>query len=118
MLQIPKELDESAYLDGASHFQIWWHVILPLCRPALATMTVMLFIGVWNSLQQPLIYLQSASLFTLPVFVNLLINPTANTQPWPMIMASSVLTTLPLIVVFLFTQRYMLESIVLSGGKG
>ena len=118
MAQIPHELDEAAIIDGANHFQIWWYVIMPLTKPAIATITVMLFIGNWNSLQLPVIYLQTTSLQTLPVFVNTLINPTANTQPWPMVMAASVLTTLPLIIVFFFMQRYLIESIVLTGSKG
>ncbi len=118
MAQIPKELDEAAVIDGASHFQIWWHVILPLSKPALATIATFLFVGTWNSLLSPVIYLQSAELYTLPIYVASLVNPQQSYQPWPTIMAASVLTTLPLIVIFMFAQRYVLESIVLSGSKG
>ena len=118
MLQIPKELDEAAVMDGASHFQIWWNIILPLSKPALATVGAFLFVGQWNSLLQPVIYLQSSKLYTLPVFLSTMVNPQVNNQPWPSIMAASVLTTLPLIVLFFFAQRYFLESIVLSGSKG
>ncbi|MGH2544707.1 MAG: carbohydrate ABC transporter permease, partial [Ardenticatenaceae bacterium] len=117
MAQIPRELDEAAMMDGASHAKIWWHVILPLCKPVLATIATFLFIGGWNSLLQPVIYLQTTELYTLPVYVASLVNPQQSSQPWPLIMAASVLTTLPLILVFFFTQRYLLESIVLSGGK-
>lgn len=118
MSQIPKELDEAALIDGASHFQIWWYVILPLSKPALATIATFLFVGTWNSLLSPVIYLQSAELYTLPIYVASLVNPQQSYQPWPTIMAASVLTTLPLIVIFMFAQRYVLESIVLSGSKG
>jgi multiple sugar transport system permease protein len=117
MAQLPRELDEVAMMDGASHIQIWWHIVLPLCRPILATIATFLFIGTWNSLLQPVIYLQTTRLYTLPVFVASLVNPQQTSQPWPTIMAASVLTTLPLILVFFFTQRYLLQSIVLSGGK-
>lgn len=118
MSQIPRELDEAARIDGAGHIRIWWHVILPLSKPALATIATMLFIGNWNSLQMPVIYLQNSSLYTLPLFVFSLINPMANTQPWPSIMAASVLTTLPVVIIFMLAQGYFLESIMISGSKG
>lgn len=118
MLGLPKELDEAALIDGASHFQIWWHIILPLCKPALATIAVFLFVANWNSLQAPLIYLQRANMYTLPVVIANLINPQVRVQPWPLIMAASALTMIPLIIVFFFTQRYILESVALTGTKG
>jgi multiple sugar transport system permease protein len=118
MAQIPKELDEAAIMDGASHLQIWWHVIMPLSKPAIATIATFLFVGTWNSLLNPVIYLQSSKLYTLPIYVASLVNPQIPYQPWPTIMAASVLTTLPLIIVFFFAQRFLLESIVLSGSKG
>ncbi|MBI9048941.1 MAG: carbohydrate ABC transporter permease [Anaerolineaceae bacterium] len=118
MMQIPHEMDEAAFIEGASHFQIWWHIIIPLCKPALATIATFLFIGTWNSLLAPVIYLQKAALYTLPVYVTALVNPQQTAQPWQIVMTASVLTTLPLIIVFFFTQRYLLESITISGSKG
>jgi len=118
MAQIPKELDEAAEIDGASHLQIWWHIVLPLCKPALATIATFLFVGLWNSLLNPVIFLQTSELYTLPVYVSSLVNPQQSIQPWPTIMAASVLTAVPLIIVFLFAQRYLLQSIALSGSKG
>jgi ABC-type glycerol-3-phosphate transport system permease component len=118
MAQIPMELDEAAQLDGASYVQIWWHIIMPLCKPALATVATFLFVGTWNALLNPVIYLQNSQLYTLPVYVSSLVNPQQSTQPWPTIMAASVLTALPLIVVFIFAQRFLLQSIALSGAKG
>jgi ABC-type glycerol-3-phosphate transport system permease component len=118
MAQIPKELDEAAHMDGANHLQIWWYVILPLCRPAIATISALLFVGIWNSLLYPLIFLTSTKLYTLPIFVTTLYNPQMPSQPWPTIMAASVLTALPLLLIFFFAQRYLIESIVLSGTKG
>lgn len=117
MAQLPRELDEAAHIDGASHVQIWWYIVLPLCKPVLATIATFLFIGGWNSLLNPVIYLQNTKLYTLPIYVASLVNPQQATQPWPTIMAASVLTTLPLIIVFFFTQRFLLESIALSGSK-
>jgi ABC-type glycerol-3-phosphate transport system permease component len=118
MAQIPRELDEAAEIDGANHLQIWWYIMLPLTRPAIATVGTFLFVGTWNSLLNPVIYLQSSQLYTLPVYVSSLVNAQQTIQPWPTIMAASVLTALPLIIIFLFAQRYLLQSIALSGAKG
>ena len=118
MNQIPVEMDESAVMDGASHLQIWWYIILPLVKAPLATVATFLFVGFWNNLLGPLIYIQTSSLYTLPVYVAQLYNINNTTQPWPTMMAAAVLTTIPLMVVFFFTQRYILESIVISGLKG
>jgi ABC-type glycerol-3-phosphate transport system permease component len=118
MAQIPKELDESAFVDGANHFQIFWHIIAPLIKAPLATVATFLFVGLWNSLLAPLMYLQTIDLYTLPVYVSTLYNINQTVQPWPTIMAAAVLTTVPLMVVFFFAQRYILESVVLSAVKG
>lgn len=118
MAQIPKELDESAFVDGANHIQIWWEIVLPLVKAPLATVATFLFVGLWNSLLTPLIYLQTIDLYTLPVYVSTLYNINNTVQPWPTIMTAAVLTTVPLIVVFFLAQRYILESVVVSGLKG
>jgi ABC-type glycerol-3-phosphate transport system permease component len=118
MSQIPKELDESAFVDGANHIQIWWEIILPLVKAPLATVATFLFVGLWNSLLTPLMYLQTIDLYTLPVYVSTLYNINQTVQPWPTIMTAAVLTTAPLIVVFFFAQRFILESVVVSGLKG
>lgn len=118
MAQIPKELDESAFVDGANHIQIWWEIILPLVKAPMATVATFLFVGLWNSLLMPLMYLQTIDLYTLPVYVSTLFNINQTVQPWPTIMTAAVLTTAPLIVVFFFAQRFILESVVVSGLKG
>ncbi len=117
MSQIPKEMDESAVMDGASHLQIFWEIILPLVKAPLATIATLLFVGLWSSLLVPLMYLQTVDLYTLPVYVSTLYNVNMTVQPWPTIMAAAVLTTVPLMVVFFFAQRYILESVVISGMK-
>lgn len=118
MAQIPKELDESAFVDGASHIQIWWEIVLPLVKAPLATIATFLFVGLWNNLLTPLMYLQTIDLYTLPVYVSTLYNINQTVQPWPTMMTAAVLTTAPLLVVFFFAQRYILESVVVSGLKG
>lgn len=118
MTQIPKELDESAYVDGANHIQIFWEVVLPLIKAPLATVATFLFVGFWNSLLAPLMYLQTVDLYTLPVYVSTLYNINLTVQQWPTIMTAAVLTTVPLMVVFFFAQRFILDGVVISGLKG
>lgn len=118
MAQIPIELDESAFIDGASHLQVFWEVILPLVKAPLAIVATFLFVGFWNSLLAPLIYLQTVSLYTLPVYVSTLYNINSSVQQWPTIMTAAVLTTVPLMVVFFIAQRYILEGVVITGLKG
>ena len=118
MLGIPKELDESAMIDGANPLQIWWYIIMPLSRPAVATITVFLFVGQWNSLLTPIIYLQKAELYTMPIYVSLKNNLQETPIPWQDIMAASVLFVIPVLVVFILTQRYFTEGITLTGMKG
>ena len=118
MLTIPKELDEAAMIDGANPLQIWWHVIMPLSRPAVATISVFLFVGQWNNLLQPLIYLQRPQLYTMPIYVAQKNNLQESPIPWQDIMAASVLFVIPVLVVFLFMQRYFIEGITTTGSKG
>jgi ABC-type glycerol-3-phosphate transport system permease component len=118
MLGIPKELDEAAMIDGANPPQIWWYIIMPLCRPALATISVFLFVGQWNNLVQPLIYLQKSELFTMPIYVAQKNNLQESPLPWQDVMAASVLFIIPVLVIFIFTQRYFVESVTLTGSKG
>ncbi len=118
MAQIPKEMDESAFMDGANHLQIWWEIVLPLVKAPLATVATFLFVGFWNNLLGPLIYTQTTSMYTLPVYVAQLYNINSQVQPWPTMMAASVLTTVPLMVLFFFAQRYILEGVLITGLKG
>ncbi len=117
MMGLPRELDEAAQIDGASPLQIWWHVILPLSRPAIATVTVFLFVGQWNNLIQPLIYLQRAELYTMPIYVSQKLNLQESPLRWQDMMASSVLFVIPVLIVFILTQRYFVQSIALTGSK-
>jgi len=118
MAQIPKELDESAFVDGADHIQVWWKIVIPLVKAPLATVATFLFVGLWNNLLTPLMYLQTVDLYTLPVYLSTLYNINLTVQQWPTIMGAAVLTTIPLIVIFFFTQQFILDSVTLSGLKG
>lgn len=118
MLTLPRELDESALIDGANPLQLLWLIIMPLSRPAIATVTVFLFVGQWNNLVQPLLYLQKAELFTMPIYVAQKNNLQESPIPWQDIMTASMLFVIPVIVVFILTQRYFTEGIQLTGSKG
>lgn len=118
MLTLPKELDEAAEIDGANPLQLFWFLILPLSRPAVATITVFLFVGQWNNLVQPLLYLQKAELFTMPIYVAQKNNLQEAIIPWQDIMAASVMFVIPVLVVFILTQRYFIEGISMTGSKG
>ena len=118
MMSIPKELDEAAMIDGANPLQIWWNIIMPLSRPAIATVTVFLFVGQWNNLLNPLLYLQKPELYTMPIYVAQKFNLQESPIPWNDIMAASVAFVIPVLVVFLLTQRYFIEGITMTGSKG
>ncbi len=118
MSTLPKDLDEAAMIDGANPLQIWWFIIMPLSRPAVATITVFLFVAQWNNLFMPLIYLKSAALTTMPIFVSLKFNVQESPIPWQNIMAASVLFVIPVMIIFILTQRYFTEGIALTGTKG
>ncbi len=112
---IPRELDEAAYLDGASHFVIWSRVLLPLSKPALATVGIFAFIGSWRDFMGPLIYLNDVDKQTLEV--GLASYNALRAEQWHLLMAGSVLVTIPLVVLFFLGQRYFTSGIVMGGVK-
>lgn len=113
---IPKEVEESAYLDGASTFQIYWKLILPMSRASIITVTLLSFMGFWNDFMTPLIYLQSMENYTLAIGVMQFQG--ALTVYWGPMMAASALMLLPLIVIFFTGQKYFVEGIATQGNKG
>jgi ABC-type glycerol-3-phosphate transport system permease component len=119
-LSIPMEYDEAARLDGAGPFRIYWNVILPLARPAIATVVVFSFVGVWNDFFNPLIYINSFEKATLTLGLNMLktqIIGSGITQ-WHLLMAASVLVLIPNIVIFFLAQRHFIEGINVGGLRG
>jgi multiple sugar transport system permease protein len=115
MNQVPIELDEAASLDGAGHFRIFWTVILPNIRPALATLAVFAFMGSWNSFLWPLVVLRSPELQTLPVALAGLQGQ--YTTPWDIVMAGSVISILPMLAIYLFAQKYVIQGVANAGLK-
>jgi multiple sugar transport system permease protein len=115
-LAIPDDLIDAARIDGASEFRIYWSVILPVIRPILATLAIWTFLGTWNDFMWPLIVLSDDSMFTLPVALANLAGE--RVQDTELMMAGSVLTTLPVMLVFIFLQRYYVEGITTGSVKG
>ncbi|HMS57170.1 MAG TPA: carbohydrate ABC transporter permease [Fimbriimonadaceae bacterium] len=113
---IPMDLDEAAKLDGASHWLIFWRILMPLSGPALATVGVFTFIGAWRDFLGPLLYLNDVEKQTLELGLNTYTSM-QTTAPWHLIMAGSVLVMLPLIVIFIFGQRYFVKGITMTGIK-
>jgi len=115
-MTLPKDLEDAAKIDGCSLFGIYWRIILPLSKPALATLGTFTFMGSWMSFMWPLIVLNSKELYTLPVLLSYF-QSQYNTN-YTMLMAASVMYVLPIIIVFLICQRFFVEGIKLSGIKG
>jgi len=119
-LQIPRELDEAAKIDGANSFQILFRILLPLAGPALATVAIFAFLAHWNDFIHPLIYLNTPAKFPLSLGLRWFQQQAADpTEPREhLLMAGSVLFTLPAIVIFFAMQRIFVRGIVMSGIKG
>jgi multiple sugar transport system permease protein len=115
-LGVPRDLSDAARIDGAGEFRIFWQIMLPLVRPALMVVAVFSLLYTWHDFFGPLIYLQDQSQF--PLSLGLYAFKSQRTAEWARIMMGSFLTTLPLIIVFLFTQRYFLRGIATTGLKG
>lgn len=117
IMSIPKDYDEAAVLDGASYFKIWAHVIMPMSKPVLISIAILSFMYHWNDYMGPMIYLNTNS--KQPISVGL-----ANYQlmyggtPYNLLMAGSVLSIIPLVIIFFFLNRYFTQGIVVSGVKG
>lgn len=113
---IPKELEEAAVMDGASIPRIYWSVILPLIKPALAAMTIFIFMGTYNNFMDALIYLSMPEKFTVPLLLNNFKG--LYVTNWSYMMAGATISVIPIILVYLFAQRYIIEGITLTGIKG
>ena len=116
-LTINRELDDAAKLDGASEIRIFWEIILPLSKPALATIAVISFVANWNDFLNPLIYLNDSDKFTLALGINFLRQARTNITDPAVQMAGAILYVLPPVVLLFAAQRYFVEGIVTTGMK-
>jgi multiple sugar transport system permease protein len=112
---VPKELEEAAELDGCSPLGIYWHIMLPLSRPALATLAIFAFVGSWNDFLSPMVFLDSIDRYTLPVGVALFQSSYA--AQYGLTLAASVICTLPILLVFLAFHKHIIQGIAAGGLK-
>lgn len=113
---LPEELADAGRIDGCSEFGIYWKIMMPLCKPALATVAVFTFLAAWNDYVAPLIYLRSDYNYT--VAIGLATFRGVMRTEWNLLMAASTAMLLPVIILFFFAQRYFIDGVVLSGLKG
>jgi len=115
-LSIPDSMIESAKLDGAGQFRIYWNIAMPNVLPSVASLLFMYFLWSWNDYEKPLLYIWKQSLFTLPLAVKAFSDD--QMQNYPAIMAANVIMLLPIMTAFIFCQKYFVESLVGSSTKG
>lgn len=112
---LPKDLEEAARIDGCGQLRTFWSVMLPLTKPALATVGIFTFVGVWNDFMTPLIYLSDGDKYTLALGLQSFV--TESLTEWNLMMAASTLVLVPLLALFFFAQKYFVEGIALTGTK-
>ncbi len=115
-VSIPPEIEESGRIDGANRLQIFWHLILPLTKPALATLAIFALLDSWNDLVWPLIAINDENVFTVQLGIANFIG-TRHTE-WSLLMSANVIAVLPLLIFFIFAQKQFIETMTFSGLKG
>jgi ABC-type glycerol-3-phosphate transport system permease component len=116
---LPRDLDEAAVLDGASYFRVFWQILIPLCKPALATMAIINFIAVWNDFLDPVVFLNSTQKFTIAVGLWYFKAQPMSTMPTAhFLLAASVTSIIPPMVLFFAFQRFFVRGVALTGLKG
>ncbi len=115
-LNFPKELEEAAALDGLNRFETFFQVVMPLAKPALAAQTIFIFMGSWNEFLLPLVVMSNPEMFTLPLGLNAFKGQYVTY--WNYIMAASMIFTLPALAIYAFFNRYFIQGVTFTGGKG
>ena len=115
MNTVPRDLDQAATLDGAGHFRVFFQIVLPLVRPALATLAVFAFLNTWNSFLWPLIILRDPLMQTLPVALSSLQGQYST--EWDVLMAGSVISIIPMFALYVFAQKYIVQGVAGTGLK-
>jgi len=116
-ISIPGELSEAAHIDGAGHFRIFTRIILPLGKPAIMSLVILTFVWNWNDYMNPLIFITSKALYTLPLGLQSFLSMEDQVQ-YNLVMAGATIAVIPILVVFVVAQRYFIEGIATSGLKG
>jgi len=118
MRGIPQDLTDAARIDGAGEMRIWWSIILPMTKPALAVVAIFTFQGAWQDFMGPLLYLQSEKWYTLQLGLRQFEAAAGGAPAWNWLMAASLMVMLPVLVVFIAFQRYFIEGFNFSGLAG
>ncbi len=118
MMNIPKELEDAAFMDGASRLRIYWTIIMPVSKPVIATLAIFTFMAVWNELLWPVIILRTPEMYTLPMGLAKFQSRFPNQTPWHLVMAASTISVLPILILFIAGQKYYVQGIVTTGLKG
>lgn len=116
MRTLPRQLEDAARVDGCTHFQVFWHIVLPLCKPVLAVCVVFVFIGEWGDLLGPLIYLDSGEEFTVSIAMANLV--TRQDENLNLLMATNLILMIPAVVLYFFAQEKLIGGIASVGLKG
>jgi multiple sugar transport system permease protein len=114
---IPPEIEEAAMLDGAGRFGIFWRVVLPIARPAVGGLAILVFLSSWNNFLEPLVYLDDINLFTLPLSLRNF-NDVYGTPLWHLQLAATTLSVLPVLIIYVLAQRQIIDTFASSGVKG
>jgi len=119
-LTLPIELDEAALIDGAGYVRVFWSVLLPLCKPVIATVAIIAFMAHWSDFMGPLVYLNTPEKFTISVGLQFFqdLREVGGKPLQHILMAATTLSIIPCIVVFFAGQRYFVRGIVMTGLKG
>jgi putative chitobiose transport system permease protein len=115
-MAIPKELEEAALIDGCGPLMLWWRIMLPLIKPAVATLAIFTFVGAWGDFLWPLIIIKDPNWYTLPVGLSMLAGTFSGN--WRLVAAGSVLATVPVVIVFILLQRYFIAEGTAGAVKG
>ena len=116
--QIPQDLLDAGKIDGAGNIKIWWTILLPMTKPVIAITSIFTFLGSWNDFMGPLIYLNSTDNFTLAVALNSFKTQFGNPNEVHLLMAASLVTVIPCVLLFFFAQRYFIQGLNVGAIKG
>lgn len=114
-ITVPTELEEAAMIDGCNRFRIYWQIMLPIAKPGMATLTIFTFVTVWNEFFDPLIFINSRELMTLPLGLSLFTDEVGTS--WHYLMSATVMATVPLLIVFFMAQKRFIEGVAMTGLK-
>ncbi len=116
-INFPKEVEEAATIDGLSRFGIFWKLSFPIAKPAIATQSLFIFMGVWNEFLKTKLYLSTPDKYTITVGLQALSQSQGDSVPWDLVMASSVMSIVPMIILYIILNKYFLEGVRIGGEK-